>query len=133
MSLRAGAWSGTAALVVLGARMLAYALAPAPTEVTFELQRSVGGPRLVIVSLCSIGLAAFIGFQALVNIGGITRALPMTGITLPFVSHGGFSLITSFAMLGMLMAFSHRNAQDARVVSRITREPESSIALEAVE
>ena len=37
----------------------------------------------------------------------------MTGITLPFVSHGGFSLITSFAMLGMLMAFSHRNARDA--------------------
>ncbi len=62
--------------------------------------------------LCSIGLTAFIGFQALVNIGGITRALPMTGITLPFVSHGGFSLITSFVMLGMLLAFSHRNAVD---------------------
>jgi cell division protein FtsW (lipid II flippase) len=45
--------------------------------------------------------------------GGITRALPMTGITLPFVSHGGFSLITSFVMLGMLLAFSHRNAVDA--------------------
>ena len=64
--------------------------------------------------LCGIGLSAFIGFQALVNIGGITRALPMTGITLPFVSHGGFSLITSFCMLGMLMAFSHRNAMDRR-------------------
>jgi len=62
--------------------------------------------------LCSVGLTAFIGFQALVNIGGITRALPMTGITLPFVSHGGFSLITSFTMLGMLMAFSHRNMLD---------------------
>lgn len=70
--------------------------------------------RDMFSKLCSIGLAAFIGFQALVNIGGITRALPMTGITLPFVSHGGFSLITSFAMLGMLMAFSHRNAMDRR-------------------
>ena len=68
--------------------------------------------RDMFTKLCSIGLAAFIGFQALVNIGGITRALPMTGITLPFVSHGGFSLITSFVMLGMLMAFSHRNAID---------------------
>jgi cell division protein FtsW (lipid II flippase) len=68
--------------------------------------------RDMFTKLCSIGLAAFIGFQALVNIGGITRALPMTGITLPFVSHGGFSLITSFVMLGMLMAFSHRNALD---------------------
>ena len=67
----------------------------------------------MFTKLCAAGLTSFIGFQALVNIGGTTRALPMTGITLPFVSHGGFSLITSFAMLGMLMAFSHRNARDA--------------------
>jgi len=71
--------------------------------------------RDMFSKLCAIGLAAFIGFQALVNIGGITRALPMTGITLPFVSHGGFSLITSFVMLGMLMAFSHRNAVDKQI------------------
>lgn len=71
--------------------------------------------RDMFSKLCCIGLSAFIGFQALVNIGGITRALPMTGITLPFVSHGGFSLITSFVMLGMLMAFSHRNAVDRSV------------------
>ena len=69
--------------------------------------------RDMFTKLCAAGLTAFIGFQALVNIGGTTRALPMTGITLPFVSHGGFSLITSFAMLGMLLAFSHRNAEDA--------------------
>jgi len=68
--------------------------------------------RDMFSKLCVTGLAAFIGFQALVNIGGITRALPMTGITLPFVSHGGFSLLTSFVMLGMLLAFSHRNAID---------------------
>jgi cell division protein FtsW (lipid II flippase) len=73
--------------------------------------------RDMFTKLCSAGLTAFIGFQALVNIGGVTRALPMTGITLPFVSHGGFSLITSFAMLGMLLAFSHRNARDARVAT----------------
>jgi cell division protein FtsW (lipid II flippase) len=71
----------------------------------------------MFTKLCAAGLTAFIGFQALVNIGGITRALPMTGITLPFVSHGGFSLITSFAMLGMLLAFSHRNARDAQAAS----------------
>ncbi|MGB7068943.1 MAG: FtsW/RodA/SpoVE family cell cycle protein [Pyrinomonadaceae bacterium] len=75
--------------------------------------------RDMFSKLCSAGLAAFIGFQALVNIGGITRALPMTGITLPFVSHGGFSLITSFVMLGMLMAFSHRNAEDRTINQEI--------------
>ena len=51
--------------------------------------------RDMFCKLCAAGLTAFIGFQALVNMGGITRALPMTGITFPFVSHGGFSLITS--------------------------------------
>jgi cell division protein FtsW (lipid II flippase) len=69
--------------------------------------------RDMFTKLCAAGVTAFIGFQAIINIGGTTRALPMTGITLPFVSHGGFSLITSFAMLGMLLAFSHRNASDA--------------------
>ncbi len=72
--------------------------------------------RDMFSKLCVIGLTAFIGFQALVNMGGITRALPMTGITLPFVSHGGFSLVTSFVMLGMLLAFSHRNAVDINQV-----------------
>ncbi|HQU85296.1 MAG TPA: FtsW/RodA/SpoVE family cell cycle protein [Pyrinomonadaceae bacterium] len=77
--------------------------------------RTAMDSRDMFSKLCAIGLSAFIGFQALVNIGGITRALPMTGITLPFVSHGGFSLITSFVMLGMLMAFSHRNAVDRQL------------------
>jgi cell division protein FtsW len=74
-----------------------------------------------------------VGFQALVNIGGILRALPMTGITLPFVSHGGFSLITSYAMLGMLMAFSHRNAGDKMLASRAPNQSSSPLKLEAVE
>jgi cell division protein FtsW (lipid II flippase) len=89
--------------------------------------------RDMFTKLCAAGLTAFMGFQALVNIGGIVRALPMTGITLPFVSHGGFSLITSYAMLGMLMAFSHRNAGDKVLVTRSpTRQP-SSVNLEAVQ
>src|SRR5437764_2915977 len=89
--------------------------------------------RDMFTKLCSAGLTAFIGFQALVNIGGITRALPMTGITLPFVSHGGFSLITSFAMLGMLMAFSHRNARDARGAVRKGRRISDPSTPEAVQ
>ncbi|MGI8733205.1 MAG: FtsW/RodA/SpoVE family cell cycle protein [Pyrinomonadaceae bacterium] len=89
--------------------------------------------RDMFTKLCAAGLTAFVGFQALVNIGGILRALPMTGITLPFVSHGGFSLITSFAMLGMLMAFSHRNAGDKLLASRAPNRSSSSLKLEAVE
>ncbi|HVS82808.1 MAG TPA: FtsW/RodA/SpoVE family cell cycle protein [Pyrinomonadaceae bacterium] len=89
--------------------------------------------RDMFTKLCAAGLTAFMGVQALVNIGGITRALPMTGITLPFVSHGGFSLITSFAMLGMLMAFSHRNAQDARGVARARPKTRELFGPEAVQ
>jgi cell division protein FtsW (lipid II flippase) len=70
---------------------------------------SIGAPDM-FTKLLAAGFTAFIGFQAIVNIGGVLRFLPMTGITLPFVSHGGWSLITSFAMLGILLAFSHRNA-----------------------
>src|SRR4026208_531510 len=89
--------------------------------------------RDMFTKLCAAGLTAFVGFQALVNIGGILRALPMTGITLPFVSHGGFSLITSYAMLGMLMAPSHRNAGDRLLASRAPNRSSSSLKLEAVQ
>ena len=89
--------------------------------------------RDMFTKLCAAGLTAFIGFQALVNIGGILRALPMTGITLPFVSHGGVSLITSFAMLGMLMAFSHRNARDRAIAEMPETKSSSPIKLEAVQ
>jgi cell division protein FtsW (lipid II flippase) len=65
--------------------------------------------RDMYTKLIAAGLTAFLGFQAVVNVGGVIRMLPMTGITLPFVSHGGWSLLTSFFMLGMLMAISHRN------------------------
>jgi len=85
--------------------------------------------RDMFTKLCAAGLTAVFGFQAVVNMGGITRALPMTGITLPFVSHGGFSLITSFAMLGMLMAFSHRSARD----KMLAQPARSTTVVEAVQ
>jgi cell division protein FtsW (lipid II flippase) len=70
--------------------------------------------RDMFTKLIATGITAFLCFQAIVNIGGVIRMLPMTGITLPFVSHGGWSLITSFVMLGMLMAISHRNSSEAK-------------------
>ena len=74
------------------------------------------GASDMFTKLLAAGLTAFVGFQGLVNIGGVLRVVPMTGITLPFVSHGGWSLITSFAMLGVLLAISHRNALRQAVV-----------------
>ena len=69
----------------------------------------------MFTKLIAAGVAVFLGLQAIVNIGGVIRMLPLTGITLPFVSHGGWSLITSFLMLGMLMSISHRNRSQRKV------------------
>ncbi|MBI3654400.1 MAG: FtsW/RodA/SpoVE family cell cycle protein [Acidobacteria bacterium] len=84
------------------------------------------GATDMFTKLLAAGFTAFIGFQAIVNIGGVLRFLPMTGITLPFVSHGGWSLITSFAMLGILLAFSHRNAltNQAQAEKQVESEPQ---------
>ncbi|GAC1446800.1 MAG: hypothetical protein NVSMB56_08940 [Pyrinomonadaceae bacterium] len=95
-------------LGVAGGALVIFALI---VFVSAGVRTSLEG-RDMFTKLCAAGITAFTGLQALVNMGGTTRALPLTGITLTFVSHGGFSLITSFAMLGMLMAFSHRNARD---------------------
>ncbi|HYV05021.1 MAG TPA: FtsW/RodA/SpoVE family cell cycle protein [Blastocatellia bacterium] len=78
------------------------------------------GAQDMFTKLLAAGLTGFVGFQAIVNVGGVLRLLPMTGITLPFVSHGGWSLITSFGMLGILLALSHRNATE-RLSSEHTR------------
>lgn len=59
------------------------------------------------------GLTAAIAVQTLLNIGGVTKAIPLTGITLPLISHGGSSLITSFACLGILLGLSEDVAQKA--------------------
>ena len=60
------------------------------------------------------GLISVFAFQTLLNIGGVTKALPLTGITLPFVSHGGSSLVTSFAALGLLLAMTDGGGRGGR-------------------
>lgn len=57
-------------------------------------------------SLLALGLVAIIGFQAFINLGVVTGLLPITGITLPFVSYGGTSLIVSMASVGILLNIS---------------------------
>jgi cell division protein FtsW len=52
------------------------------------------------------GIVAWISFQALINLGGITRSIPLTGIPLPFVSYGGSSLIAVMAGVGVLLSVS---------------------------
>ena len=54
-------------------------------------------------SLVSAGLTTTICLQAFIIVGGITRIIPLTGITLPFISQGGSSLLSSFIAVGLLL------------------------------
>ncbi len=54
----------------------------------------------------AFGLAITIGYQTFIIIGGVIKLIPLTGITLPFVSYGGSSLIASYIMVGLLQALS---------------------------
>jgi len=61
--------------------------------------------------LAGTGLAALIGLQALINLGVAARLLPAKGMTLPFVSYGGSSLLATGIALGMLLAFTRTRPQ----------------------
>jgi len=62
--------------------------------------------RSEFAKLTAVGLTMIIGFQAFFIIGGIVRLLPLTGITLPFVSYGGSALIANYVLIALLMRIS---------------------------
>ncbi|RCX18829.1 cell division protein FtsW (lipid II flippase) [Anaerobacterium chartisolvens] len=54
----------------------------------------------------ALGITSMFGFQTFIIIGGVIKLIPLTGITLPFISYGGSSLTASFIALGILQAIS---------------------------
>jgi cell division protein FtsW (lipid II flippase) len=62
--------------------------------------------------LFAAGIATIIGFQTFLIIGGVTRVIPLTGISLPFVSYGGSSLLANFALLAILLRISDESVRE---------------------
>ncbi|MBI4496943.1 MAG: putative lipid II flippase FtsW [Chloroflexi bacterium] len=62
--------------------------------------------------LLALGIVCWIAFQALVNLGGITRSVPLAGVPLPLISYGGSSLAAIMAALGILLNISRQTRED---------------------
>jgi cell division protein FtsW (lipid II flippase) len=62
--------------------------------------------RSDFATLLASGLGATLGLQAIIILAGNLRLMPITGITLPFLSYGGSSVVANFVMVGVLLRIS---------------------------
>jgi cell division protein FtsW (lipid II flippase) len=61
-------------------------------------------------AMLAVGLTVSLGLQTLIIVAGNAKLVPLTGVTFPFVSYGGSSLLASFMVIGLLLSISHRAA-----------------------
>jgi cell division protein FtsW (lipid II flippase) len=73
--------------------------------------------------LLATGLTAVFAIQAFVIIGGVTRVIPLTGVTLPFISYGGSSIVANFVLLALLLLVSDRARRQIEVRERALAQP----------
>ena len=124
VALGTGGWFG----VGLGASRARWSFLPnAHTDFIFAIigeETGLAGALIVVALFCvlaivgsvvairapdnfgrflAFGIVSWLSIQALVNIGGVTRVLPITGVPLPFVSSGGSAMIMSLAAMGVLV------------------------------
>ncbi|PYE45593.1 putative lipid II flippase FtsW [Paenibacillus barcinonensis] len=64
-------------------------------------------------TLVGIGIMGLIAIQAFINIGGVTQTIPVTGVTLPFISYGGTSLFVMMVAMGIVLSISRTNNLEA--------------------
>lgn len=63
-------------------------------------------------SLTAFGIVTLLGLQTMLIVGGNTQLLPLTGVTLPFISSGGSSLVSMFFSIGLLLGITSMNSED---------------------
>ena len=80
--------------------------------------------------LLAAGLTFAFALQTFIIVGGVLRVIPLTGITLPFVSYGGSSIVANFVMLAGLLLVSHRaNSQADHMNRQISRVAFASLVM----
>ena len=79
-------------------------------------------------SLTALGIVVMLGLQTILIVGGNTKLLPLTGVTLPLISSGGSSLVSTFFAIGVLCGISSMNAEDeARDIELIELSEEAML------
>jgi cell division protein FtsW (lipid II flippase) len=85
--------------------------------------------------LLAVGLTTIIGVQTFIIVGGVTRIVPLTGVTLPFVSYGGSSLVINYVMIALLARISHdanaRLGESAPLTIRQKRTARKDVKIQA--
>lgn len=74
-------------------------------------------------TLIAIGISSMVGIQAFVNLGAISGLLPITGVTLPFISYGGSSLLVLMISMGILNNIARKVKLQERTTTTMTQKP----------
>jgi cell division protein FtsW (lipid II flippase) len=128
---------GQAVLTVPGSHPVAYLLPAPQTDMIYAVitdELGLFGAAAVLVTyllfiargfktavlardsfstLLAAGLSAVLALQVFVIVGGVTRVIPLTGVTLPFISYGGSSILANFVLLALLLLVSDRARRPA--------------------
>jgi cell division protein FtsW (lipid II flippase) len=92
----------------------AFALLALAAAVVFRGLRVAIRARDDFSAMLAVGLTTSLGLQTIIIAAGVLKLIPLTGITFPFVSYGGSSLLASFIVVGLLLSISHRSAVATR-------------------